>query len=209
MKIKQKIFLATLLLSTSLSTHADVLVEAGYYDLPGGSVGGASPYPLPDPWYGSANTSFFGSTYLATDGDPDEAAVILENTGSTAVTLSQGVIIGGLTLWNSYIPAGGFTLGAGDNVIFSGTLGGYEGSNTDGSDNVFPNNKIDLMLDGKAYEFTTSALTGYPDSANETLSWTLAGAVVTSVPEPSESILLVFGLLSLVTTRSKKFLKIV
>ena len=134
--------------------------------------------PLPNPWYGSPNTTFLGDISAATSSDPDESAVLITNTGSSAVTLSQGVSIGGLSLWDSLIPLSGLTIPAGNNVIFSGTTS----ANFDGSDGVFKNDIISITLNGIGYSFTSSAIYGGPSSTNETISWSQAGVVATPIP---------------------------
>ena len=122
--------------------------------------------PLPDPWNGSANTDFLGSTSAYLSGpDPDEAAVLIQNTGPTPVTLSQGAYVGGLTLWDSLIGAGGLSIGVGEYVILSGTASG----NMDGSDGVFSNSLVKLTLNGTLYSFTDTdnVLLGSPVGSSD------------------------------------------
>jgi hypothetical protein len=169
---------------------ADVIVSAGYYDL-APCCGNSN--PLPNPWFGSPNTAFFGSSSLATSGDPDEAAILLQNTGSTAVTLGPGFSVGPYTLWNTFIGAG-YSLGAGQYLILSGT----SANALDGSDIGLGGSVVSLTINGVNHTFTDTQdiLVGSPNgSANETEPWTSIGQVSVSsgVPEPSTWAMLLLG----------------
>lgn len=173
------------------AAHADILVYAGYYDL---TPCCGNTNPLPDPWVNSPNTSFLGDTTYATSGDPDESALRLYNTGPNAVTLDQGASVGAYTLWDSFIGAGGFVIGAGQNVI----LGATDGDNFDGSDIGLANQSITISLNGVAHQFqdTTSVLQGF-NAYDETIPWTQVGVVAfdqaPGVPEPATWALMIGG----------------
>jgi|ERR1035437_5356988 hypothetical protein len=194
-----------LALGVGSSAHAGTIIYTGYYDLPPPT--GGNPNTLPDPWYGSTNTTFLGSSSQATAADPDEAAVLIQNTGPAAVTLSQGATVGGFTLWDTLIGAGGLSIGAGDYVILSGTTS----SNMDGSDGIFSNSLVKLTINGTLYSFTdsTNALIGSPiGSANETIPWTQIGDISATSATPLPAALPLFatglGALGLLGWRRKK-----
>jgi hypothetical protein len=191
----QALFLCAIPAITSLlsvaEAKADIIVSAGYYDL---SPCCGNPNPVPNPWYGSPNTAFFGSSAEATSGDPDEAAILIQNTGSSAVTLWPGATVGPYTLWDSFIGAG-YSIGAGDSVILSGTVT----NSFDGSDIGLGGSKVSLTFNGTIYSFTDTenVLGGYP-AYDETLPWTKLGSVTFStVPEPSTWAMLIVGLAGL------------
>src|SRR5207253_2111750 len=60
------------------TVHADIIVSTGYHD---GLGGGGTPVP-PNPWLGSANTTFFFNSGLDGPGaaDPDMSAILFQNT---------------------------------------------------------------------------------------------------------------------------------
>lgn len=93
------IFAFALFLVIGTISRADVIISSGYYDLsPAQSGGGPA---LPNPWYGSANTTFYGSASdisAATSSDPDISGLLFQNTGSTSVTLSALGLSGGLNV---------------------------------------------------------------------------------------------------------------
>jgi hypothetical protein len=163
-------------LSWASLARADVVVSFGYYDLAPSCCGTYNPNALPSPWYGSTNTTFLGDTSLASSSDPDEAAILITNTGLSAVTLDSGFTVnysgGSLQLWNSLIGVGGLSIPAGQNVILSATTN----DNFDGSDIPLTDAVVDLTLNGHTYDISdiSSILIGfgYPSSEDETLSWT-------------------------------------
>src|SRR5208283_2397156 len=76
------------------AVRADIIISTGYDDGYGNGTVGTPPIP-PNPWYGSANTTFFGSASdlsAAPASDPDISGVLLHNTGSTAVTVQDASI---------------------------------------------------------------------------------------------------------------------
>ena len=180
--MSSKSILAKALLSGALvviavsAARADIIFYAGYYDV---APTGTAPFTaaLPSPWVGSPNTTFYGDTAYATGSDPDESGFMITNTGATSVTLSPGVTIGGLQLWDSLIGAGGTVIGPGTNLILSGTNGG----NFDGSDIGLSDAVINLTIDGVAYSYTdsTSILFGSTicGSCDETIPWTEIGRI--------------------------------
>jgi len=186
--------------------RAGIIVSSGYYDLsPAASGGGPA---LPDPWFGSANTTFFGSTAdlaNAVASDPDISALLIQNTGATSVTLSalsltpsgMDVLARALTP-NGNLPAGSVTLAAGQNYIFA--VG-------DGSDEGLSGQTISVTLNSTVFNFADVTTTLAPDGVlfgdspqlgggDETQPWTqdadlLGGTSASAVPEPSS--LTVFG----------------
>src|SRR5271166_3816918 len=156
------LFCAACLLLLGTAAKADTTVSLGYYDL-APCCGNSN--PLPNPWYGSANTTFLGDVALATSGDPDEAGILFTNTGTTAVTLDQGVTITygstALTLWNSLIGSGGFSIGAGDSVILAATTN----DNLDGSDLGLIGSTISFSINGTAYSVVDSGHAGAVDGS--------------------------------------------
>jgi hypothetical protein len=208
--VKSKSILAMVLLGGAVAltavsvARADVVFYTGYYDLPPPQGGNSS--PLPDPWYGSPNTTFYGNAGQAQSGDPDESGFLIVNTGPSAVTLSQGVTIGGFQLWDSFIGAGGTVIGSGQNLILSGS------GNFDGSDIGFNYAVINITIDGIAHSYTDSgnvlfgSLNG---AANETLPWAEIGrisAATATTPLPAALPLFATGLgaLGLLALRRKR-----
>jgi hypothetical protein len=203
------LFCAACLLLLGAAAKADTTVSLGYYDL-APCCGNSN--PLPNPWYGSSNTTFLGNAAVATSGDPDEAGILFTNTGTTAVTLDQGVTVTSgstvLTLWDSLIGAGGFSIGAGDSVILSGTTAGDD---LDGSDIPLTDSTISFSVNGTAYSVVDTGHSGAVDgsilagstngSPNETIPWTqvddIGGSKSPGMPEPASVTLLSMGLLGL------------
>jgi hypothetical protein len=179
-----------LALTAGLPARADVITYAGYYDL-APCCGNLN--PLPNPWLGSPNTIFLGSTSaFLSPSDPDEAAVMIQNTGPVSVTLSSGISIGGLTLWDTLIGSG-VVIQPNWSVILSGTA--FE--NMDGSD-FFLSALVALTIDGVAHSYTDSGnvLAGSPNGpSNETMPWTEIGRISTSeTPLPAALPLFATGL---------------
>ena len=187
MKTRIALALSAAAVMAAGAAHANVVVYTGYYDL---TPSYGNPNALPDPWVGSANTTFLGDTAYATSSDPDESALRIENTGLTAVTINSGLQIGGYQLWDSLIGSG-FVLGAGQNVIFGAT----SGDNFDGSDGGVTT-AISVSLNGVIHNFTDSSgvLGGYA-AYDETIPWTEVGTVKLDggVPEPATWSLMVLG----------------
>ncbi len=192
-RLSCSVFAAAMAAATFLGlgqARADVQVLAGYYDLAPPTGGNTN--ALPNPWYGSPNTTFFGNTSQAASGDPDESAILLYNSGATAVTLDSGLKVGSRELWDSFIGAG-YSLGAGQYLILSGTtVDGF-----DGSDETL--GTISLSINGTGYSFTDSGhvLSGWPGgSANETMPWTEVGRIPegsSGVPEPATWAMMLIG----------------
>jgi hypothetical protein len=193
MKSQVSAFLATLSALSPLalqSARADVVVSAGYYDV-APCCGNTNPFP--SPWYGSPNTTYFGDISNVTGSDPDEAAILIQNTGTSAVTLAPGVTVGTLTLWNSFIGTD-YSIGPGQNIILSATIG----DNFDGSDIGLGGSVVSLTINGTSYNFkdTNNILSGWPGgSADETLPWSQIGDISFSsgVPEPATWAMMLMG----------------
>jgi hypothetical protein len=196
-------------LSTAIGAKADILLSVGYYDLAPPASGNTN--ALPNPWYGSPNTTFLGSAAEATAGDPDEAAILFTNTGTTAVTLNQGLTVktgsNSFTIWDSLIGAGGFSILPGHGVILSGTTT----DSFDGSDIPLSDSTISFSLNGTAYSVvdTNSILEGFP-GGNETEPWTQiddllhSGGGGSSTPEPASLTLVSAGLLTIAFRARRK-----
>ncbi len=184
------------------TTWADILISSGYYDLsPAASGGGPA---LPNPWNGSPNTQFYGSTSdvtASTAGDPDISAILLQNSGSGAVVLSAlGLSSPMDVLSRALVPNGNLaaepvTLSPGENYIFG--VG-------DGSDDGLTNQTISLTLNGGAFSFPDATTAFAPDGVlagdmpqlgneDETQPWAL-DADIAAIPEPSTFALLGSGL---------------
>jgi len=205
MKIAAVLFAA----STGIAQAGLLLtVSVGYYDLP---PGGSFTNPLPTPWYGSPNTTFLGDATAATRSDPDEAGVLIANTGTVSATLGQGFNINyGTTVqnWDSLIGAGGLTIAPGQFVVLSGTTSATD-NDMDLSEFAFTQNPVvSLTINGTLYSFTdsTRVLHGGPVSANETIPWTSIGQISTNtgVPEPGTLSLLGTALAGLGVLRFRR-----
>jgi hypothetical protein len=110
--------------------------------------------------------------------------LLFTNTGTTTVTLDQGVTVGSLTLWDSLIGPSGISIAPGQSVILSGTTA----NSFDGSDLGLIDSTISFKLNGASYSAadTNSILGGFP-AYDETESWTkidsITGGGITSAPE--------------------------
>ncbi len=169
-----------------------VQVSTGYYDVGPGS--GGSNLPLPNPWNGSPNTVFFGSNAILSSGDPDVNAILLQNLGTSPLTLSALNVGGTIDLFSSPYDniTGTVTLSPGINYIFEGF---------DGSDVSFTG-VVKLTLNSQLYSYNDAinatyypngVLYGFPSSTDETIPWI---AIYTPIPEPATYTAL-FGLVAL------------
>jgi len=170
----------------------DVEVSTGYND----AGPGTSPYlPVPDPWYGSANTTFYGDAAQAQDGDPDEDAVLFQNLGGTSVSLTAANI-GVYDLFSLDSITGPVTLAPGQNVILAGV---------DGSDIFGSVQTVGLTIGGTAYSYQDVAgpsfgngALGGNDTYWESVPWTPIYTPRFGVPDESSTLILtVFGLAGL------------
>ena len=81
------------------------------------------PVYFPDPWLGSPKTTFLGYPGPAWD----TGGILILNTGTTSITLSQGAKVDGFgdassyQLWDSLIPATGLVIAPGNQVILAQT----------------------------------------------------------------------------------------
>lgn len=174
---------------------ASIIVSTGYNDDPNED-------PLPNPWVGAPNTSVLGSSSAIANAktpDPDTDAVLFQNTGGTAVTLSAlSFTPSGYNLFGLAGQTSPVTIDAGTNLIVLGV---------DGSDVLGGvRQTVDFTLDSVNYSVldavTTDAfdgvLYGKVDwSEAETQPWAqidCIGCSVSSVPEPSSLPLLLAGL---------------
>lgn len=146
---------------------ANVAVYSGYYDEPPGQ--GGSDLPLPNPWYGSSNTAYYGAIPSA---DPDVSAVMLLNLGPSIVVLSAANIgsnsydlFGIDSITNSvFLVPNQFTI-----------LVGPDGSEVsfDGLVNLTMNETSYSYSDAtNATYFPSGVLHGYPSGTDETVPWT-------------------------------------
>lgn len=149
----------------------NVAVYSGYYDEPPFPGEGGSDLPLPNPWYGSANTIYYGNGANPT-GDLDASAILLLNLGSSIVVVSNANIgndtydFFGIDSITSFVllPPNQFVI-----------LVGPDGSEVSFAD------VINLTMNGTLYSYpdATNAtyspngvLRGYPSASDETVPWT-------------------------------------
>lgn len=175
------------LLSVTALADSPVQVSTGYYDLAPPIAGNTA--ALPDPWYGSVNTTFYGSASLAQSGDPDEDAILLQNLGSTPVTLSAADFGGTQNLFTLDSISGSITLNPNQNYILAGV---------DGSDASFTD-QVNLTIGGNNYSYNDAVnsvnypdgvLHGFPTASDETVSWTPIYTPTFSTPDNSSTLLL-------------------
>ncbi len=185
-----------ILLALGSPVRADVIVFSGYYDLSPAASGGPA---LPDPWNGSPNTTFNGSSAdlaAVASPDPDISALRILNTGATDVTLSAlGLTSPAMDVLARAGLIGSVTLLPGQNYIFA--VG-------DGSDEGLSGRTISITLNGMNFSFVDAATTLAPNGVlfgdnpqlgggDETQPWTQdADLLRSAVPEPSS--LAMFGL---------------
>jgi len=157
---------------TTTEAACPVRVCTGYYDLPPAPGQGGSNLPLPIPWYGSTNTSYYGSAATATNNDPDICAILLQNLGTSTVILSAANIGGSYDLFALNSITNSIVLLTNQSVVIAGP---------DGSDVSFVNT-VNLTIDGTNYGFNDlTNLTWYPegvlhgfepDATDGTIPWT-------------------------------------
>ena len=176
------LFAVVLFAAQAGQAQQDVKVSTGYDD----AGPGTSPYlPVPDPWYGSLNTTFYGNAAQAQDGDPDEDAILLQNLGGSAVSLTAASI-GGWDLFAMDSIGGPVTLLAGQYVILAGV---------DGSDSIGSLQTVSLTLGGIPYSyldvtgpgFGLGALGGH-DTYWESVPWTPIYTPNLGVPDESSTL---------------------
>jgi hypothetical protein len=208
MKISKKTYLSVIIALGLAITGAradQVLISTGYNDEPreGGSFSGIS-YSAdsgqPVPWFGSPNTTFFGSASTAQAFDPDEDAILLQNTGATSVTLTAASITG-FDLFSLDSIGSPVTLDPGTNVILAGV---------DGSESLSGLTTVSMTIDGVTYSYsdviTADAPGGVLEGANpfvgeaESIPWT----PINAVPEPTTYAMFVLGALALVFAKRRR-----
>lgn len=156
----KSICLAGAVVAATCAAHAQVAVYTGYNDEPraGGSFSGV-PYAAdsgqPNPWYGSANTTYYGNAGTAQAFDPDIDAILLQNWGGTAQSLTAASI-GGFDLFNIDGIGGPVNLAPGANVILAGV---------DGSDFFGSLQTVSLTIGGNNYSYLDVALLSAPGGA--------------------------------------------
>ena len=173
---------AVLLGALSSWAASPVLVATGYYDEPPDQGYGGSNLPLPSPWYGSPNTTYFGSVADATSSDPDLSAVLFQNLGTSTATLTAASLGGSYDLFSYNSITGPILLPPGQFIILAGP---------DGSDVSFPN-AVNVTVNGTAYSYPdavdptfypSGVLHGFPESSDETVPWTTI-YTPTTLPPP-------------------------
>jgi hypothetical protein len=176
---------------------ASVVVSTGYNDDPNEDA-------LPNPWVGAANTNVLGSPSAISNAegfDPDTDAVLFQNTGGTAVTLSAlSFAPSGYDLFSLAGQTAPVTIDAGKNLIVLGV---------DGSDALSGvRQTVDFTLDGTDYSaldaVTSDAFDGVLFgkvnwTSAETQPWAQIDCIGCStttnpVPEPSSLPVLLAGL---------------
>jgi len=186
--------LVTAMLLAGPATAA-IIVSTGYNDDPNED-------PLPNPWVGAANTSVLGSPSAiagAETFDPDTDAVLFQNTGATAVTLSALTFApSGYDLFALASQTTPVTINAGTNLIVLGVDGsdvlGYARQTVD-----FTLNSVDYsVLDAVTTDAFDGVLDGKVDwTEAETQPWAqidCIGCSISAVPEPSSLPMLLMGL---------------
>lgn len=190
-RLSQVTVYGAVLFTLGMSAHAGVVVSVGYYDL-----------TALNPWLGSPNTDFLGNSTNATSSDPDDAAILFQNTGGSALTLLQGFnVSSSIQLWDSLIGTSGFTIQPGHNLILSSTNNCFLCSNFDGSDisGTF-NAVLSGTLNGGGFSNQTFSLTDTNSilhgagASDESEPWTQLGTVnpttQSATPEPGTFVLL-------------------
>jgi hypothetical protein len=192
-------FLALLFLP-GVMARADITVSDGYYDLTQAQF--PPGLPVPDPWYGSPNTTFYGNVGQATSSDPDEDAVLFHNTGPNAVTVQSLTIGNGA--WNLFSlngVVGPVTIQANSYAIFAGV---------DGSDTGF-GPLVNFTLNGQNLSYNDPTGPGFGSgalhgngtfgSADETVPWTLGYSNSHTVPEPAATTIFLLGIAGIAVCR--------
>jgi hypothetical protein len=180
------------------AAHAGIIVSDGYYDLTQAQFPAGQ--PAPNPWYGSPNTTFYGNASVATSSDPDEDAVLIQNKGPSAVTVSAlSIGSGSYNLFSLNGVVGPVTILAGQNAIFAGV---------DGSDTSFYGPQVALTVNGQNITYNDPTATysaggvlhgsSQFGSGDETVPWTVGYTSPSATPEPGSLTLLGLGALSLV-----------
>ncbi len=185
---------------------AGLVVSTGYND---GFGGGGTPVP-PNPWYGSANTTFYGSSSDLADApgsDPDLSGVLLQNVGASPITIGD-LSITSLDLFTRAGIAGSLTLSPGQNFIFA---------DGDGSDDLPGDQKVSFTANSITVSVADAITAAQPDgvlSGNmpwingvETVAWTRIYAGSSTVPESSTWAMMLLGFagLGVAGYRARKF----
>jgi protein with PEP-CTERM/exosortase system signal len=177
--------------------HAQSKVEVwtGYNDEPRNGVSYSIGSGQPNPWIGSADTTFLGNASVASSYDPDEDAILLQNQGASTINLTAASI-GAYDLFSLDGVTSPVALDPGAFVILAGI---------DGSDTFSSVQTVDLTIGGTGYAYTDAAPTPAPDGvlagANpfiggaETMPWTpiFVPQTTSGVPDTSSTMLLLGG----------------
>ena len=155
---------------------------------------------FPNPWQGSASTTFFGAP--GTANFYHSAAILIYNSGSTTVTLSPGAFVDGFgnaglryQLWDALIGTG-TTIAPGKKLILTQTAAPANASNFDPTQDSLsmtatpPSPVVHLTVDGSLVTYTDSAhvmVIGGSDwnanfNRNESLQWRPIGTFGASIP---------------------------
>jgi hypothetical protein len=182
----------------------DVEISTGYNDEPRNGTPYSDGSGQPSPWYGSANTTFYGSVGTAAAYDPDEDAILLQNLGGTSISLTAANI-GAYNLFTLNSIGTAVTIAPGQDVILAGV---------DGSDAFSGLQTVGVTLDGIAYNFsdvtTTEAPGGVLDGASpwiggaESIPWTAIYTPPSSVPDNGPGLILTAATLLGVCIFSRK-----
>jgi hypothetical protein len=166
------LFAIVLLAAQVGRAQQDVAVSTGYNDEPRNGISYSPASGQPNPWYGSPNTTFYGNASTAQAYDPDEDAILLQNLGGSAVSLTAASM-GIYNLFSLDSIGGPVTLNPGQNVILAGV---------DGSDTFSGLQNVALTIGGVNYSYsdvsTAAAPDGVLDGANpwiggaESMPWT-------------------------------------
>jgi hypothetical protein len=185
----------------------DVRISTGYNDEPRNGVPYSAGSGQPDPWYGSANTTFYGDAGAAQAYDPDEDAILLQNLGATPLTLTAANI-GIYNLFTLDGIGGAVSLAPGQNVILAGV---------DGSDAFGPLQTVGLTIGGQNYSFSDVATADAPDGVlfganpwiggSESIPWTTIYAPSNGAPDSGSSLALMATTLTGLCGIARRFRK--
>ncbi len=141
--------------------HAGIIVSTGYDDDP-------TEDPLPSPWVGATGVKVLGSPGAianAMSPDPDTDAVLIQNTGKTAITLSAlSFAPSGYNLFSLAGQTKPVTIGAGQDLIVLGV---------DGSDVLGGvRQTVDFTINGVSYSVLDAVTKdAYDGVLSGTVNW--------------------------------------
>jgi hypothetical protein len=190
--------------------QSQVEVWAGYNDEPRNGVPFSAGSGQPDPWIGSVNTTFLGSATGASSFDPDEDAILLENKGTSSISLTAASI-GVYDLFSLDSITAPVSLDPGAFVILAGV---------DGSDVFSSLQTVDLTIGGTGVGYSDVATSQAPDGVlvgaspfiggSESMPWTpifVPESTTNGVPDGSSTMLLLGGAAAGLAALRRRFSK--